>query len=155
MLDFVFSNEFAIWLWFLEKFNCNLWSFQSYRDVFEAQEKLLLQLDAEVRDNPVFERQFRAFEAQKVCYLPFSAFLLKPFQRLLHYELILNSESPTDQRLWLHRGFTTHLSSPCSLSPLLCFFYYNNFSDLLKCYNYWIQLICFNMTIDDRFILEV
>jgi len=31
------------------------------------------------------------FEAQKLCYLPLTAFYLKPYQRLLHYQLLLES----------------------------------------------------------------
>lgn len=67
-------------------------SFQRYRDVFEHQDEVLLELDAATHDNPVFEQLFKEFEMQKVCYLPLSTFLLKPYQRLLHYQLILNSE---------------------------------------------------------------
>lgn len=31
----------------------------------------------------------RDFEQQRVCYLPFNVFLLRPLHRLLHYKLIL------------------------------------------------------------------
>jgi len=31
------------------------------------------------------------FEAQKLCYLPLSSFYLKPYQRLLHYQQLLES----------------------------------------------------------------
>lgn len=67
-------------------------SFQRYRDVFEHQDEVILELDAATHDNPVFEQLFKEFEMQKVCYLPLSTFLLKPYQRLLHYQLILNSK---------------------------------------------------------------
>ena len=35
---------------------------------------------------------FFDIQTQKVCYLPFSAFLLKPTQRLSHYKLLLQSK---------------------------------------------------------------
>lgn len=35
------------------------------------------------------EALVRDFEQQRVCYLPFNIFLLRPLHRLLHYKLIL------------------------------------------------------------------
>ena len=40
-----------------------------------------------------FEQLYRDFEAEKVCYLPFSAFVLKPLYRLHHYLKILECEN--------------------------------------------------------------
>jgi len=53
---------------------------------------MLVALDSECQESRKFDRVYREFEAQKVCYLPVSAFLLKPAQRLMHYQLIINSQ---------------------------------------------------------------
>ena len=42
-------------------------------------------------------------QTQKACYLPFSAFLLKPSQRLSHYKLLIESKQNC-RRLGLGRG---------------------------------------------------
>ncbi|XP_041483014.1 FERM, ARHGEF and pleckstrin domain-containing protein 1-like isoform X1 [Lytechinus variegatus] len=52
-------------------------------------EEILSDLEASLRKNKKFESFYRDFEIQKVCYLPFNTFLLKPVQRLLHYKLVL------------------------------------------------------------------
>eukprot|EP00057_Strongylocentrotus_purpuratus_P015321 XP_011669795.1 PREDICTED: FERM, RhoGEF and pleckstrin domain-containing protein 1-like [Strongylocentrotus purpuratus] len=52
-------------------------------------EEVLTDLEATLRKNKKFESFYRDFEIQKVCYLPFNTFLLKPVQRLLHYKLVL------------------------------------------------------------------
>ncbi|XP_049801238.1 FERM, ARHGEF and pleckstrin domain-containing protein 1 [Schistocerca nitens] len=51
---------------------------------------VLHQLDAAFRRNKKFEQLYRDFELQKVCYLPLTAFILKPLQRLLHYQNLLD-----------------------------------------------------------------
>jgi len=65
---------------------------QSYEKYLSNEERMLLALDSECQESRSFERTYREFEAQKVCYLPVNAFLLKPSQRLLHYQLIINSQ---------------------------------------------------------------
>jgi len=65
---------------------------QSYEKYLSNEEQMLLALDSECQENRSFERIYREFEAQKVCYLPINAFLLKPAQRLLHYQLIIKSQ---------------------------------------------------------------
>jgi FERM, RhoGEF and pleckstrin domain protein 2 len=59
----------------------------------DHEEELLIALDAECKENRMFDRLYRDFEMQKVCYLPINSFLLKPPQRLLHYQMILNSKN--------------------------------------------------------------
>ena len=66
---------------------------QRYEQYLAHEQQMLIALDAECQENRTFDRIYREFEAQKVCYLPVNAFLLKPAQRLLHYELIINSQS--------------------------------------------------------------
>jgi len=58
----------------------------------ERHEQLLNQLSTALKHHSEFEHAFSDFEAQKVCYLPIGAFLLKPIQRLLHYRSLLESE---------------------------------------------------------------
>jgi len=60
-----------------------------YRALLDRHEELLGQLDLTARRLPDVQRAIEEFEAQKICYLPLTAFLLKPIQRLLHYQLIL------------------------------------------------------------------
>lgn len=42
-----------------------------------------------LRSSRKVEALCRDFEQQRVCYLPFNMFLLRPLHRLLHYKLIL------------------------------------------------------------------
>jgi len=58
----------------------------------DQHDQLLNQLSTALKHHPDFERAFTDFEAQKVCYLPIGAFLLKPIQRLLHYHSLLERE---------------------------------------------------------------
>jgi len=58
----------------------------------EQHDQLLSQLSSALKHHPEFERAFSDFEAQKVCYLPIGAFLLKPIQRLLYYCGLLERE---------------------------------------------------------------
>lgn len=60
-----------------------------YRNFLENQEELVNELELTTRRNREFEQIYKAFESQKVCYLPLNTFLLKPAQRLMHYKLIL------------------------------------------------------------------
>jgi len=62
--------------------------------LLEHHEELLVQLDLTARRLPDVQRAIDEFEAQKICYLPLTTFLLKPIQRLLHYQLIL------ERKLW-------------------------------------------------------
>ena len=52
---------------------------------------MLLELDQHVKGSRSFEDAYMAFEAEKVCYLPLTAFFLKPGQRLFHYGRLLES----------------------------------------------------------------
>jgi len=80
---------------------------QMYRALLDRHEELLVQLDLTARRVPEVQRAIDEFEAQKICYLPLTTFLLKPIQRLLHYQLILERKQlwhfprPTRLLLWL------------------------------------------------------
>nr|XP_046237982.1 FERM, ARHGEF and pleckstrin domain-containing protein 1-like [Scatophagus argus] len=49
----------------------------------------LVELERACRSSRKVESLCRDFEQQRVCYLPFNIFLLRPLHRLLHYKLIL------------------------------------------------------------------
>ncbi|TMS11474.1 FERM, ARHGEF and pleckstrin domain-containing protein 1 [Larimichthys crocea] len=49
----------------------------------------LVELERACRSGRKVEALCRDFEQQRVCYLPFNIFLLRPLHRLLHYKLIL------------------------------------------------------------------
>lgn len=49
----------------------------------------LVELERSCRSVRKVESLCRDFEQQRVCYLPFNVFLLRPLHRLLHYKLIL------------------------------------------------------------------
>uniref|UniRef100_A0A665T984 FERM, ARHGEF and pleckstrin domain-containing protein 1 n=1 Tax=Echeneis naucrates TaxID=173247 RepID=A0A665T984_ECHNA len=49
----------------------------------------LVELERACRSSRKVETVCRDFEQQRVCYLPFNIFLLRPLHRLLHYKLIL------------------------------------------------------------------
>ncbi|KAM9835759.1 FERM, ARHGEF and pleckstrin domain-containing protein 1-like isoform 2-T2 [Aulostomus maculatus] len=49
----------------------------------------LVELERACRSSRKVEALCREFEQQRVCYLPFNVFLLRPLHRLLHYKLIL------------------------------------------------------------------
>ena len=51
------------------------------------------ELESLMRDERDMQRAVGDFEAQKACYLPLVSFYLKPYQRLLHYQLLLDSKS--------------------------------------------------------------
>jgi len=62
---------------------------RNYQNYLERHEEMLLQLDSAMKKNKDLEQVLTEFEAQKVCYLPLNAFLMKPLQRLLHYKLLI------------------------------------------------------------------
>lgn len=52
---------------------------------------VLEKMEYYTRTSRRFDQLCRDFEAQKHCYLPLTSFLLKPLQRLLHYNSIIDS----------------------------------------------------------------
>uniref|UniRef100_A0A1B6G4V9 Moesin/ezrin/radixin homolog 1 n=2 Tax=Proconiini TaxID=565685 RepID=A0A1B6G4V9_9HEMI len=61
-----------------------------YENYVDRHLEVLEQLDTEYRTNPKFEQVYRDFETQKICYLPLTAFVLKPLHRLFHYTHLLD-----------------------------------------------------------------
>lgn len=74
----------------------------------------------------------RDFEQQRVCYLPFNIFLLRPLHRLLHYKLILERlckhYPPTHDDFRDCRGTALPFSFSFHphLSSLVCIFIYSH-----------------------------
>jgi FERM, RhoGEF and pleckstrin domain protein 2 len=68
-----------------------------YTYFIDKLDDILTELESNNRKNKRFESLFKDFESQKICYLPFSMFLLKPIQRIIHYKTLL-------QRLLIYYG---------------------------------------------------
>ncbi len=62
-----------------------------YKYYMEKYDEILNEIEFMCRRNKSFDIIYKDFEAQKICYLPFTLFLLKPIQRLLYYKYILES----------------------------------------------------------------
>ncbi|CAG9865426.1 unnamed protein product [Phyllotreta striolata] len=60
-----------------------------YEEYLDGHVLVLERLDAAFKHNGRFESLYRDFEARKACYLPLTAFVLKPLQRLLQYRALL------------------------------------------------------------------
>ncbi|CAF0740537.1 unnamed protein product [Rotaria sp. Silwood1] len=60
-----------------------------YESYVENYDHLLSELEHILKRNRRFDLMYKEFESQKFCYLSFISFLLKPLQRLLHYEYLL------------------------------------------------------------------
>uniref|UniRef100_A0A0R3SRW8 FERM, RhoGEF and pleckstrin domain-containing protein 2 n=1 Tax=Hymenolepis diminuta TaxID=6216 RepID=A0A0R3SRW8_HYMDI len=70
-------------------FVTNLKMLQLYRAYLRETESLIIDIERLVRNRASFQAKMQPFEAQKSCYLPFYAFLLKPMHRLLQYRSVL------------------------------------------------------------------
>nr|CAD7439769.1 unnamed protein product [Timema bartmani] len=68
----------------------NISALPRYDQYLENHFVVLERLDTAFRLNKKFEQLYRDFELQKVCYLPLTSFVLKPMQRLLHYQNLLD-----------------------------------------------------------------
>ena len=55
--------------------------------------ELLIELEVACRKNKPFEQLYRTFELEKYCFLPVTAFLLRPAQRLLQYQSSLERKN--------------------------------------------------------------
>ncbi|XP_046442201.1 FERM, ARHGEF and pleckstrin domain-containing protein 1-like [Daphnia pulex] len=60
-----------------------------YNRYIEKHRLILEKLEQSFKRNKTFEQIYRDFETRKVCYLPLNTFLLRPLQRILHYQLIV------------------------------------------------------------------
>ena len=64
---------------------------KNYRNYIEKYDEILNELESACKRNKKFDTLFKDFESQKSCYLPFTMFLLKPIQRLIHYKTLVES----------------------------------------------------------------
>lgn len=60
-----------------------------YQVHFEQARNIMLEMEHTMRQNREFEKAVNDFEAEKVCFLPLNAFILKPTQRIIYYKQIL------------------------------------------------------------------
>ncbi|KAF5399214.1 FERM RhoGEF and pleckstrin domain protein 2 [Paragonimus heterotremus] len=89
MRQYSFSFFFRHWftVFSLPVLSINPW--QHYQKFIPQAEQLLMSIEHAMRSEPALEQTVRQFEAQKVCYLPFYVFLLRPMHRLLQYRVAL------------------------------------------------------------------
>ncbi|XP_061744824.1 FERM, ARHGEF and pleckstrin domain-containing protein 2-like isoform X3 [Nerophis ophidion] len=73
----------------------NMCALKELTGCLQQHDQVLSELEQASRRVKKLEAVYKEFELQKVCYLPLNTFLLKPIQRLMHYQLIL-------QRLCTH-----------------------------------------------------
>lgn len=66
--------------------------YKHYQKYLDRHLLVLERMDAAFRKNKKFEALYREFELQRACYLPLSCFVIKPLQRLIHYNHILESK---------------------------------------------------------------
>ncbi|CAF0775519.1 unnamed protein product, partial [Adineta ricciae] len=59
-----------------------------YERYIENYDRLLTELEYTLKHNRRFDMIYKEFESEKFCYLSFISFLIKPLQRLLHYEYL-------------------------------------------------------------------
>ncbi|KAF1573192.1 FERM, ARHGEF and pleckstrin domain-containing protein 2, partial [Eudyptes moseleyi] len=67
----------------------NMRTLKEFTSYLQKHDEVLTELEKATKRLKKLEVVYKDFELQKVCYLPFNTFLLKPIQRLLHYKLIL------------------------------------------------------------------
>jgi len=84
---------------------------QKYLPTIKNGESLITSLEKLGVSEPRFEFQYREFENQKVCYLPFNSFFLKPMQRLVHYKVVL------ERKHALIRTFRVFVENASFFSP--------------------------------------
>ncbi|XP_041624075.1 FERM, ARHGEF and pleckstrin domain-containing protein 2 isoform X1 [Vulpes lagopus] len=72
----------------------NMHQLKDLTSCFQRHDEVLSELEKAARRGGKLAAACRAFERQRVCYLPLGAFLLKPAQRLLHYRLLLGRLCP-------------------------------------------------------------
>ncbi|KAK9888830.1 hypothetical protein WA026_001052 [Henosepilachna vigintioctopunctata] len=61
-----------------------------YQDYMDEHFNILEAMDIAFKENIKFQQLYREFETQKVCYLPFTTFVLRPLHRLIQYRSQIN-----------------------------------------------------------------
>ncbi|KAL9964479.1 hypothetical protein ACROYT_G028125 [Oculina patagonica] len=67
----------------------NMKQIKRYLHHLKRHDQVMLELEDATTTYKDFEVAYKEFETQKVCYLPFNAFILKPSQRIVHYKYLL------------------------------------------------------------------
>ncbi|KAJ7328115.1 FERM, ARHGEF and pleckstrin domain-containing protein 1 [Desmophyllum pertusum] len=67
----------------------NMKQIKRYLHHLKRHDQVMLELEDATTNFKDFEVAYKEFETQKVCYLPFNAFILKPSQRIVHYKFLL------------------------------------------------------------------
>ncbi|XP_053734084.1 FERM, ARHGEF and pleckstrin domain-containing protein 1-like [Synchiropus splendidus] len=67
----------------------NLQALKPLTTNLHRQSEVLVELEKACRASRKLETLFKDFELQKVCYIPFNVFILRPLHRLIHYKQIL------------------------------------------------------------------
>lgn len=65
---------------------------QIYEEFLESHREIIDRMHELYETDERFQQVYRDFEQQKICYIPIGYLVLKPLHRLLHYQLILESE---------------------------------------------------------------
>lgn len=63
-----------------------------YDEYLENHREFLERLQYLYETDETFQQIYREFEQQKICYIPIGSLILKPLHRLLHYQIVLESE---------------------------------------------------------------
>ncbi|XP_044170655.1 FERM, ARHGEF and pleckstrin domain-containing protein 2-like isoform X1 [Acropora millepora] len=67
----------------------NMKQIKRYLQHIRKHDQVMQELEEATKKYKDFEVAYKEFETQKVCYLPFNAFLVKPSQRIVHYKFLL------------------------------------------------------------------
>lgn len=67
-------------------------SFKFYTFYIQKYDLILNELEQLCKKNKKFDAIYKEFESLKICYLPFSFFLFKPIQRVIHYKILIESK---------------------------------------------------------------
>jgi hypothetical protein len=86
-----------------------------------------------LKHNRRFDIIYKEFESDKFCYLSFISFLIKPLQRLLHYEYLFESKKIFGMKFLIVCFF--------SMVELLHFYKNNNYdNEYQDCYGVFIKI---------------
>ncbi|XP_067029809.1 FERM, ARHGEF and pleckstrin domain-containing protein 2-like isoform X2 [Acropora muricata] len=67
----------------------NMKQIKRYLQLIRRHDQVMQELEEATKKYKDFEVAYKEFETQKVYYLPFNAFLVKPSQRIVHYKFLL------------------------------------------------------------------
>lgn len=68
---------------------------------------MLTELEYVLKHNRRFDLIYKEFESEKFCYLSLISFLIKPLQRLLHYEYLFESREISLNLISIKKNITS------------------------------------------------